>query len=196
MVQLESVCVYCGSSSGAAPSYAAAAAALGAGLAGAGLTVVYGGGSTGLMGVLADAALAAGGTVIGVIPQGLFSREIAHTGLSELIEVHSMHERKQRMFELADAFVALPGGLGTLEELTEIATWAQLGLHAKPIMTVDVDGYWRPLHVLLEQAVGRGFMKREYLALVANVGAVEEVLPTLRAWQAPTVDKWMDATGT
>ena len=132
--------MYCGSSRGADPAFAEAASQLGTTLAQHHITLVYGGGAVGLMGVLADAALAAGGEVRGVIPRDLFRRDVPHQGLTELIEVDSMHGRKQMMFELADAFVALPGGMGTLEELTEMATWAQLGLHHKPIVTVDVNG--------------------------------------------------------
>jgi hypothetical protein len=143
----------------------------------AGLDLVYGGGSVGLMGVVADSALAAGGRVIGVIPRGLFKAEVAHPGLTELVEVTSMHERKMAMFERADAFVALPGGLGTLEELTETATWAQIGLHDRPIVTVDHSGFWQPLHRLVDGFIERGFLKRSPLI---NVASVEEVLPAIR----------------
>jgi len=190
-VELSRICVYCGSSAGTGPDFAAAARSLGEMLARSGIAVVYGGAAAGLMGVLADAALAAGGRVVGVIPRHLFGREIAHPGLTELVEVGSMHERKQAMFELADAFVALPGGLGTLEELTEIATWAQLGLHGKPIATLDVGGYWAPFHAFLRGAAASGFMKEENLRLIANVAAVSEVLPALRAYSAPRVGKWI-----
>jgi hypothetical protein len=148
------------------------------------------------MGVLADAALAAGGDVRGVIPRDLFRRDVPHQGLTELIEVDSMHDRKQKMFELADAFVALPGGLGTLEELTEIATWSQLGLHSKPIATLDVEGYWRHYHALLHEAVSSGFMRPEHLALLVAVGDVDELLPALRSYSPPDVEKWVDLEGT
>jgi uncharacterized protein (TIGR00730 family) len=191
-VNLSRVCVYCGSSAGSGPEFADSARALGELLARSGLTLVYGGAEVGLMGLLADAALAAGGQVVGVIPRHLFGREIAHRHLTELVEVGSMHERKQRMFELADAFVALPGGLGTLEELTEIATWAQLGMHRKPIVTLDVGGYWAGFHSFLREAVRRGFMKQENLELIANVGAVADVLPALRSYVPPRVGKWLD----
>lgn len=174
---LSSVCVYCGSSFGAQPAYRAAAEEMGRTIAGAGLDLVYGGGSVGLMGVVADAALAAGGRVVGIIPRGLFRTEVAHPGLTELIEVTSMHERKMAMFERSDAFVALPGGLGTLEELTETATWAQIGLHDRTIVTLDVDGYWDPLHRLLAEFVERGFLKRSPLV---NVSRVADVLPAIR----------------
>jgi uncharacterized protein (TIGR00730 family) len=184
--------VYCGSSSGSSPGFADAARDLGELLAKNGIRLVYGGGAVGLMGVLADAALAAGGDVTGVIPRGLFRREARHAGLTSMVEVGSMHQRKQRMFELADAFVALPGGLGTLEELTEMATWAQLGLHRKPIVTVDVGGYWRGLHDLLRGAADAGFLKTENLRLIVNVPAVGDVLPAIRSYTAPRAGKWLD----
>jgi uncharacterized protein (TIGR00730 family) len=190
-VELSRVCVYCGSSAGASPAFAEAARSLGRLLAGHGITLVYGGAAVGLMGVLADAALAAGGEVIGVIPRHLFRREIAHPGLSKLIEVDSMHERKLKMSELADAFVALPGGLGTMEELTEIATWGQLGMHRKPIATVDVAGYWTGFHAFLAQAVTHGFVKPENLALIMNVAGVGEVLPALLSYAPPQVATWI-----
>ncbi len=178
-MEFSRICVYCGSSTGTGPDFADAAWSLGELLARNGITVVYGGAAVGLMGVLADAALAAGGQVIGVIPRHLISHEIAHPGLTELVEVGSMHERKQAMYELADAFVALPGGLGTLEELTEIATWAQLGLHRKPIATLDAGGYWVAFHAFLREAADRGFVKEENLRLITNVRAVSELLPAL-----------------
>ena len=184
-MEFSRICVYCGSSAGTGPDFADAARSLGELLARSGITVVYGGAAVGLMGVLADAALAAGGQVIGVIPRHLVSHEIAHPGLTELIKVGSMHERKQAMYELADAFVALPGGLGTLEELTEIATWAQLGLHRKPIATLDTGGYWVAFHAFLREAADRGFVKEENLRLITNVRAVSELLPALRSYSVP-----------
>ena len=190
-MELSRICVYCGSSAGTGPDFADAARSLGELLARSGITLVYGGAAVGLMGAVADAALAAGGRVVGVIPRHLFSREVAHPGLAELVEVGSMHERKQAMFELADAFVALPGGLGTLEELTEIATWAQLGLHGKPIATLDIRGYWQSFHTFLREAAAAGFMKPENLNLIANVGSVGEVLPALRSYSAPHAEKWI-----
>jgi hypothetical protein len=192
LVTLSHVCVYCGSSAGSGPEFAEAARALGTLLARNGLTLVYGGAEVGLMGLVADAALAAGGRVVGVIPRHLFGREIAHRNLTELVEVGSMHERKQKMFELADAFVALPGGMGTLEELTEITTWAQLGLHRKPIVTLDVGGYWDRFHLFLRDAVRAGFMKPENLSLISNVATVDDLLPALRSYRAPRVGRWLD----
>lgn len=144
-----------------------------------GVRLVYGGGSVGLMGVLADSVLAAGGEVLGVIPAGLFVTEIGHQGLTELVEVGSMHERKARMAAEADAFVALPGGLGTLEELAEMATWAQLGIHAKPVAVLDLDGFWSPLLAFLDAAVDSGFIRPEHRALVTRLTDVDDVLPTL-----------------
>ena len=156
---MRSICVFCGSSNGASPSYAAAAKALGECAAAQGIQIVYGGASVGIMGVLADSTLAAGGRVIGVIPRALVEREIAHTNLTELQVVDTMHDRKARMAELADAFVALPGGLGTLEELFEIWTWGMLGLHHKPYGLLDVGGYYQPLIRFLDHARDEGFVR-------------------------------------
>lgn len=189
MRDLGAVCVYCGSSPGADPAYAATAAEVGRLLAGAGIRLVYGGGAVGLMGTVADAALAAGGDVVGVIPKGLFRREVPHRGLTELVEVRSMHERKQAMFDRSDAFVALPGGIGTIEELVEVATWAQLGISDKPVATLDVGGYWRPLHALLRSMADAAFLREESLGLVADVRRVEDLLPVLRSHEVPAVDK-------
>lgn len=159
MVPISSLCVFCGSSMPPDPRFAQAATALGQLIAGNGIDLVYGGGRVGLMGAVADAALAAGGRVTGVIPTGLFSVEIAHPGLTDLREVASMHERKQLMYDLSDGFVALPGGLGTLEELAEVTTWSQLGLHAKPVVLLDVDGFWDPLVTQLDRMVSVGLLR-------------------------------------
>ena len=190
------VCVYCGSSSGADDSFTAAAGSLGRLFASARIEVVYGGGGVGLMGKVADAALAAGGTVTGVIPRGLFAREVGHVGLSTLHEVGSMHERKQMMYDLADAFVALPGGLGTLEELAEITTWAQLGMHRKPIVLVNIAGFWDPLLAQLDRMVAAAFLKPENRALITAVDAVDDVLPAIERYAAPVVKKWIGADET
>jgi uncharacterized protein (TIGR00730 family) len=165
------VAVYCGSAPGNDPAFAAEAAALGAGIAHAGLGLVYGGASRGLMGVLADAALAAGGEVIGVLPNVLKGREIAHTGLTSLELVPTMHERKARIHALADAILALPGGYGTLDELLEAVTWAQIGLHAKPCILVNTADYWNGLLAFLDTAVASGFIEprnRDLLRVAAN----------------------------
>ena len=155
--RLRRLCVYCGSSIGADQRYRGAAEALGAGLAAAGIELVYGGGRNGLMGVVADAVLAGGGTAIGVIPRHLQDRELAHLGLSELVIVDTMHQRKQAMAERSDAFAVLPGGIGTLDETVEILSWRQLGLHDKPIYIVDIAGYWSPLAVLFDHVVASNF---------------------------------------
>ena len=161
---MKSVCVYCGSSIGARPVYAQHAAALGTRLANEGLGLVYGGGNVGLMAVVADAALAAGGEVIGVIPEQLVGWEVAHQGLTRLEIVATMHERKARMFDLSDAFVALPGGFGTLDEMFEMLTWRQLGLGDKPCAFLDVDGYYAPLMAMLDRMLSEGFLRAEHLA--------------------------------
>lgn len=156
------ICVFCGSSAGKGSGYLAAAESVGRGLAARGVGLVYGGASVGTMGAVADAALAAGGEVIGVIPQSLVDLEVAHHGLSDLQVVADLHERKARMASLADAFLALPGGAGTLEELFEVFTWAQLGLHAKPIALLDVDGYYQPMLRFLDHMVEEGFLRPVY----------------------------------
>jgi len=179
MVAIRSLCVFCGSSSPPDARYPQAARALGAFIAGQGIDLVYGGGRVGLMGELSEAALAAGGRVIGVIPRGLFSIEVARQDLTELHEVASMHERKQLMYDLADGFVALPGGLGTLEELAEVTTWSQLGLHAKPVVLLDVDGFWDPLVALLDQMVLVGLLKPANRGLVQRVTTPELALTVL-----------------
>jgi uncharacterized protein (TIGR00730 family) len=185
MGAIGSLCVYCGSSPGVDGRHAAAARRLGALLAAHRIRLVYGGGAVGLMGVLADAVLAGGGEVIGVLPRGLFSREVGHAGLTELHEVASMHERKQLMFDLSDAFVALPGGLGTLEELAEITTWAQLGIHGKPIVVLDEAGYWCGLRQFLDEAVDGGFLVASSRDLVRWVDRVEDVLAAIESYRPP-----------
>jgi len=186
------VCVFCGSTVGGREAYAAAALGLGAALARAGIGLVYGGGSVGLMGILADAVLAGGGEVIGVIPRALATREIAHHGLADLRVVESMHERKALMTELADGFVALPGGLGTLEELLEVVTWAQLGLHAKPIAVLNVAGYFDRLLALLDHAIAERFVHPDHRTLVLAAPDVDALLETLRrARPAAARRKWL-----
>lgn len=185
------VCVFCGSSAGTNPAYRRAAVALGQSLVRRGLGLVFGGGHVGLMGALADAVIAEGGQAVGVIPRGLEQRELGHQGLTELRVVGSMHERKATMAELSDAFVALPGGMGTLEETTEILTWAQLGIHQKPVGLLDVAGYWRPLVAFLDHAVESGFLRPEHRALLLVERDPEPLLDLLAAWEAPPARSWM-----
>ncbi|MCU4186065.1 TIGR00730 family Rossman fold protein [Acidiferrimicrobium sp. IK] len=186
------VCVFSGSSPGARPEYLAAAGALGGEVARRGMTLVYGGASVGLMGAVADAALAAGGRVIGVIPQVLVDREVAHGGLSELRVVASMHERKALMADLSDGFVALPGGLGTLEELAEVLTWSQLGLQHKPCGLLDVAGFWAPLLAFLDHAVEERFVRVEHRRLVLTAPEPASLLDAMAGWVPETVGKWVD----
>jgi uncharacterized protein (TIGR00730 family) len=189
---LSSICVFCGSNGGADPAYLAAAEAVGAGLARRGVRVVYGGGRVGMMGAVADAARAAGGEVVGVIPQQIFDLEIGHTGLHDLRVVGSMHERKALMAELSDAFVALPGGIGTLEELFEVYTWAQLGIHAKPLALLDVAGYYKPLAAFLDHAVAQRFLRPETREMLAVADDLDSLLETLERWQPAPMHKWID----
>lgn len=189
---MQRVCVFCGSNRGARPTYVAAAQALGTELARLGLGLVTGGGRVGLMGAVADAALAAGGEVIGVIPEALVAWEVAHPSLTTLEVVDSMHTRKARMADLADAFVALPGGFGTLEEFCEVLTWAQLGLHTKACGILDVEGYYAPLLALLDHAVTEGFVRPEHRALVLQAVDPATLLERLAAYQAPVLHKWID----
>ncbi|HEY0454617.1 TIGR00730 family Rossman fold protein [Actinophytocola sp.] len=183
------VCVFCGSSTGIGPSYRAAAEKVGRTLAERGVGLVYGGASVGTMGVVADAALAAGGEVIGVIPQALVDREVAHPGLADLRVVADLHERKALMASLADAFLTLPGGAGTLEELFEVFTWAQLGLHHKPIALLDVDGYYQPMLRFLDHMAGQGFLNGEYRGMLIVETDVDAVLDRYADYRAPR-DKW------
>ncbi len=180
MPALTSVCIFCGARPGRDPVYLEAARAVGALLGSSGIDLVYGGGRVGLMGALADAALAAGGRVIGVIPQVLVSMEQGHPGLTELHVVGSMHERKRMMADRASAFVALPGGLGTFEELCEILTWAMLGIHRKPCAVLDVGGYYQPLLALLDHAVAEGFLGEAQRALLTATDDPHDLLPALQ----------------
>ncbi len=178
---ISSLCVFCGASDGVAEQYKEVAARFGRLCAEAGIRLVYGGGRVGLMGICADAALAAGGAVVGVIPRILHAREVAHMGVRELHLVHDMHERKQRMSDLCDGFVVLPGGLGTLDEMIEVVTWRQLGLHQKPLAIVDEGGYWRPLLSLFEHVVAEGFAKADIKRFYNVVTNVEQAIPALEA---------------
>ena len=188
---IQSLCVFCGSSPGIDPAFAAAAQSFGAMLAREGITLVYGGGHVGLMGVLADAALGAGGRVVGVIPRALWDREVGHRGTTEIHIVETMHERKATMASLADAFVALPGGLGTLEEIFEVWTWGQLGIHAKPCGFLDVADYYAPLLAFLDQAVARGLVRPEHRAMAIVDDDGERLLRRLAGYEPPRVAKWV-----
>lgn len=188
---IKSICVFCASSRGARPEYLAAAKALGSVLAEQSITLIYGGASVGLMGAVADAALAGGTKVVGVIPQHLVNLEVAHHGLSELIVVDSMHTRKQRMAELADAFIALPGGFGTLEEVFEIATWAQLGLHHKPCGFLDVAGYYQHLMAFLDHAANEQLLRHENRQMLLYGTSPLALVEQLRQYQAPHVPKFL-----
>ncbi|MBC7950381.1 MAG: TIGR00730 family Rossman fold protein [Rhodospirillaceae bacterium] len=188
MPSLKHVCVFCGSSMGAKPAYAQAAEALGRLLAQRGLGLVYGGGDVGLMGVLARAALAAGGEVTGVIPEALQKMEgVGHLELTNLHVVGSMHDRKALMAELSDAFIALPGGIGTLEELFEVWTWGQLGLHPKPLGFLDVDGYYDHLHAFLDHSQAQGFLRDRHRAMAAVESDPATLLARLDAYQPPAI---------
>ncbi len=187
---MESVCVFCGSSPGNGPAFAAAARALGEAIARRGMRLVYGGAQVGLMGTVADAALAAGADVIGVMPRDLFAKEIAHQGLTALHEVGSMHERKALMAALADGFVALPGGYGTLEEFWEVLTWGQLGIHRKPCGLLDVDGFFAPLLAFVDGAVASGFIVPAHRGLVLEAGEPEALLDLMARYVPPPAARW------
>lgn len=186
------LCVFTGSSSGARPEYRAAATELGRLLAARGIGLVYGGARVGLMGAVADAVLAGGGEAIGVIPEALVAKEVAHAGLTELRIVGSMHERKAQMVDLADAFVALPGGWGTLEEFFEVLTWLQLGLHRKPCGLLNTQGYFDGLLAFLAHTIHERFVRTEYAAALTVATAPAELLDRLRSTTPPAVEKWLD----
>ena len=193
---LNSLCVFCGSSTGASPAYRIAAERLGAEIARRHIRLVYGGGRVGLMGVVADAALAAGGEVLGIIPQALQDREIGHSGLTELQITSSMHERKAAMEDASDGFIALPGGFGTFDELCEIVTWAQLGIHRKPIGILDVNGFYTRLGAFLDSVMEEGFIRAEHRALLIEDDDPAALIDRMAAWIPSTAAvelKWMPA---
>ena len=193
---MDRLCVFSGSSPGAHPDYALAAQELGRALAERGIVLVYGGAAVGLMGEVADATLDAGGEAIGVIPQALVDREIAHPGLSDLRVVGSMHERKALMADLADGFVALPGGMGTLEELFEVYTWTQLGLHSKPLGLFDVRSYYAKLVAFLDHTVEERFLTVEHREMLVVEPRAEALLEAFRRWRPPLRSKWIDRSQT
>lgn len=191
-MSLTSVCVFCGASTGTNPAYREAAIALGRALAERKLTLIYGGGAVGLMGIVADAALAAGGEVIGIIPQSLKDAEVGHHGLTRLEVVDGMHARKARMAELSDAFIALPGGLGTLEEMFEVWTWGQLGYHAKPLGLMEVNDFYSKLTGFLDHLVSEGFVREPHRGMLQVSESPSELLDALDAWKPLAAPKWAD----
>ncbi len=193
---MKRICVFCGSNAGHDPRYRAEADLLGRLLAGRSIELVYGGGNVGLMGVIADACLGAGGTVIGIIPEALIGKEVAgrvvdHRGLTRLEVVDSMHTRKARMAELADGFIALPGGFGTFEEFCEVLTWGQLGFHVKPMGLLNVNGFYDPLLALFERAVAEGFLREENRAMGLAASDIESLLAAMAAYRPEPVSKWL-----
>jgi len=189
---MKRLCIYCGSSPGSRPEYAAAALACGRTLAERGIGIVYGGGNTGMMGRVANAALEAHGEVIGVIPHHLADKELAHDGATQMIRVNSMHERKQMMSDLSDGFIILPGGIGTLEELFETFTWLQLGLHSKPIGILNVAGFFDHMLALLDHMVTDRFLKAEHRAMLIIDDQMERLVLRMQAFVAPDANKWLD----
>lgn len=189
---MKSICVYCGSNAGSKPLYAERARALGARIASEGLQLVYGGGNVGLMGIVADAVLEHGGEVVGVIPEQLVQWEVAHTGVTRLEVVANMHERKARMFDLADAFVALPGGFGTLDEMFEMLTWRQLGLGRKPCAFLDVDGFYSPLIGMIDRMVEERFLHQDQRHDLWHGEDIDTLFAWMRDYTPAQADKWLD----
>lgn len=192
MPDLTSVCVYCASSLGSNEAIVEATTELGELLARRGIRLVYGGGAVGLMGLIADTVLANGGEVTGIIPTALFPKEVAHTGCTELIAVETMHQRKRMMFDRSDAFLALPGGFGTLEEIAEVTTWAQIGMHNKPVGVLNVDGYWDGLLAFFDRAVGDGLLKHQNNELLLRATSPSMMLDVLESYSGAAEAKWLD----
>ncbi len=192
MPELTSVCVYCASSTGTNKAIVAATKELGGLLAERGIRLVYGGGAVGLMGLIADTVLEAGGEVTGIIPLALFPKEVAHQRVTELITVDSMHERKRLMFDHSDAFIALPGGFGTLEEISEVTTWGQIGVHNKPVGVLNVDGYWDGLLAFLDRAVGDQLLKEQNNQLLLRATTPSGMLEALENYSGSAEPKWLD----
>lgn len=192
MNEIKSICVYCGSSPGRLDAYATAARTLAASLVEQNIRLVYGGANVGIMGLLADTVLQLGGEVVGVIPEALVQKEVAHTGLTRLHVTQSMHERKTLMAELSDGFIALPGGIGTLEELFEVWTWAQLGFHNKPCGLLNIEGYFDSLALFLDHAVAEQFVKQPHRSMLIVERDPETILERFRNYTPPVVGKWLD----
>lgn len=193
---MKRICVFCGSNNGSNPQYPKAAEETGEFLANHGIELVYGGGRVGLMGRIADTVLANGGKVIGVIPEQLATREVAHGGLTELLVVGSMHERKALMAELSDGFIALPGGFGTFEEFCEIITWAQLGIHQKPCALLNVAGFYDSLIAMIDYSTSRHFIRPEHRSLVLVDDRIETLYQKMKNFQPPDLEKWLDKSST
>ncbi len=193
---MKSICVFCGANTGFPEVYKTTAAHVGKVLAQKGMTLVYGGGKVGLMGALADGALENGGTVTGVIPGFLINKEVAHKGLTQLLETDTMHSRKMTMYERADGIVVLPGGFGTMDELFEVLTWAQLGLHQKPIGLLNVNGFFGLLNALLDNMVGEGFVKQANRELLLSDTGIEALLARMAAYRPPVTEKWISGSDT
>lgn len=189
---LKSICVFCGSNPGNDPAYLAAARSLGKSIVAQGYKLVYGGAEVGLMGAVADAAIEAGGHVIGVMPKALIDKEIAHKGLTELHSVLSMHERKALMADLSDGFIALPGGVGTLEEIFEIWTWAQLGHHDKPLAFMNIAGFYNPLSTFLDHQSDEGFVRKGHRDMAIFSDSAEDILHAFENYDAPKLQKWVE----
>ncbi len=190
---MKNICVFCGSNAGANVLYTQAAQALGKLLVAQNLRLIYGGGNVGLMGIIADAVMDAGGEVIGVIPDFLMQKEVGHQAITEQIIVNTMHERKQKMADLADAFIAMPGGIGTLEELFEVFTWGQLALHQKPIGLLNASNYYQHLLQFLDHTVQEGFLSQANRDMIMMHQQAPELLELLRNYDAPSAEKWLDA---
>ena len=188
----KSICIYCGSSPGDDPVFMASAHSIGSLIAEQGHRLVYGGGNVGLMGAAADAALSAGGEVTGVIPRDILDKEVGHDGVTELITVNSMHERKMKMASLADCFIALPGGIGTLEEIIEVLTWSQLGFHTKACGMLNINGFFDPLFLLLDHMVEHRFLKQKHREQLLCAGEPDEILTAVLSHKGVSIDKWMD----
>ena len=193
---MKRLCVFAGSSAGCQPEYQSTAVELGRALADRRIDLVYGGARVGLMGIVADAVLASAGHVVGVIPEALVAKEVAHEGLSDLRVVGSMHERKAIMADLADGFIALPGGWGTLEEFFEVLTWGQLGLHRKPCGLLNARGYFDGLLSFVEHSIHEGFVRSEYSAMISVASSPGELIDLLDAYESPVVEKWLDRAST
>ncbi|MBI3818075.1 MAG: TIGR00730 family Rossman fold protein [Planctomycetes bacterium] len=193
---MKRICIFCGSASGNRPEYVKIAAACGAALARAGIGVVFGGGKVGLMGAVADGALAERGEIIGIIPRALRDRELCHPGVADMRVTGSMHERKMLMHDLSDGFIALPGGLGTLDELFETLTWLQLGYHKKPVGILNINDFYGPLLAMLDHAAAAEFIRPEHRAMLLVAGSIDELLQRMREFQPPGGRRWIQRADT